>query len=129
MSRTSYLSEDIIYSLPFSIQLFKLLPYSPPLEVIIESDGTILYARPSHTEALIRLAMEKHHCTREELNKMCPPEYYTKFIDWLCIQSGGCISVWKDFFIGSSVSAAQMAALESLHSEGLYFGAFSHDED
>ena len=47
------MDEEIIYSLPFSIELFKLLPYNPSLEVIIKDDGVILYARPSHTEALI----------------------------------------------------------------------------
>ena len=78
MKTPYYMDEEIIYSLPFSIELFKLLPYNPSLEVIIKDDGVILYARPSHTEALIQLATEKCHCTREELNKRCPLEYYTK---------------------------------------------------
>ena len=127
MKTPYYMDEKNIYSLPFSIELFKLLPYNPSLEVIIKDDGVILYARPSHTEALIQLATEKCHCTREELNKRCSLEYYTKYIDWLCIQSGGGISVWENFFIGPTVSPPQRAALESLCSAGLYFGSFSYD--
>ena len=113
--------EEIVYSLPFSIELFKALPCRPALEAVILSDGTIMYARPSHQELLIQLAMEKNECTRDELSAACSAEYYCRFIDWLCLQTG-CISVWEDFFLGPALSSAQKNSLKKLKLAGLYLG-------
>jgi len=38
------------------------------LEVVIDGNGKIMYAVPSHQEKLITLAREKLNVTREELN-------------------------------------------------------------
>lgn len=53
------------------------------LEVVIDENGNIMYAVPSHQEKLISLACEKLNVTRGELNAMCPQEYYCDFTTWL----------------------------------------------
>lgn len=116
------LDKNIIYSLPFSIELFKMLPEYTDLEVIIQPDGMIHYALPSHQEFLIHLAMEIHDCSRDELMEMCPPEYYGDFTNWLCIQTDGCISVWPKFFLGSTPTKAQKNSLKKLKLAGVYSG-------
>ena len=50
--------------------------YTHYLEIIIDADGKIMYAVPSHQEKMIALACEKLNVTRDELNAMCPKEYY-----------------------------------------------------
>ena len=114
--------ERIIYGLPFSIELFKVLPYNPELEVIIGKDGTIYYARPSHQEFLIRQAMEKEKCTRDELFDKCPEEYYYNLMNWLVDISGGFIPVWEKFFIANELTKKQQNALKKLKLAGLYKG-------
>lgn len=66
------------------------------LEVVIDENGKIMYAVPSHQEKLIALACDKLNVTREELNAMCPQEYYFDFMDWICKMSGVC-AVWENF--------------------------------
>lgn len=66
------------------------------LEVVIDENGKIMYAVPSHQEKLIRLACEKLKVTREELNTMCPEECYFDFVKWLCKVSGAC-AAWNLF--------------------------------
>lgn len=121
----SLLSEEVIYSLPFSVELFRMLPYHPELEVMIAADGTIYYARPSHQEFLIRKAMERNHCSRDELMEKCPQEYHANFMVWLIEESGGYIPVWRKFFIGKTPTKAQKNALKKLKLEGLYRGKIS----
>lgn len=120
------MDESTIYSQPFSIELFKLLPPYTDFEGIIQADGTVLYAHPSHQELLIKLAMEKEHCSRDELFGMCPPEYHYDFLSWLCIQSGNCISVWRNFYLGPILSSAQRNALKKLKIAGIYRGKLTH---
>lgn len=69
------------------------------LEVIILPSGEVKYAVPSHQEFLIQYAMIIKSCSREEINKMCPKEYYADFITWLT-QITHCVAVWNDGYIG-----------------------------
>lgn len=91
------------------------------LEVVICEDGKIMYANPSHQEALISLACKKLSLTRNELFAKCPQEYYFDFITWLCMESGAC-SVWDRFVMGDKFTEKQIAALEMLKREGVYKG-------
>ena len=50
--------------------------YVQYLEVVILEDGTVEYAVPSHQEKLIALACQKKGVSRQELNDLCPREYY-----------------------------------------------------
>lgn len=90
------------------------------LEVIIEPNGHILYAVPSHQELAIALACNAKGWTRDELNKACPPEYYFDFLTWL-LSLTGCISVWNDFYMGDA-NYAQLKALSELKDAGIYKG-------
>ncbi len=80
-----------------------------------------MYAVPSHQEKLISIACEKLNVTRDELNDMCPPEYYLDFMNWLC-QITICVSVWKDMMFGSP-NDKQVDSMKELIDAGLYHGA------
>lgn len=89
------------------------------LEVVIDENGKIMYAVPSHQEMLIKLACEKLNVTREELNAMCPQEYYFDLMTWLCKVSGAC-AVWENFIQYDSLTEQQIRALQMLKENGLY---------
>lgn len=91
------------------------------LEVIIDENGKIMYAMPSHQEKMIKLACEKLNVTREQLNEMCPEEYYFDFMAWLSKASGAC-AVWENQVMGGKFTAEQIKALQMLKNENLYFG-------
>ena len=67
------------------------------LEVIIQPDGTIEYAVPSHQEKLKQVCIKKHGL-EEFLKELESPEAYRDYIKWLCNYSG-CVSVWNEFCI------------------------------
>lgn len=92
------------------------------LEILIEKDGHILYAVPSHQEKAIALACEKQCVTRRELLDMCPKNRYYDFIDWLLEQTGA-IAVWTKHCVAPSATRKQVAALRRLKMAGVYKGA------
>lgn len=98
------------------------------LEVVIDENGKIMYAVPSHQEKLISLACEKLNVTREELNAMCPQEYYCDFMIWLCKMSGSC-AVWEKFIKFDKLTEQQIRALRMLKDNGLYLGEIPRMED
>ena len=83
------------------------------LEVIIDENGKVMYAVPSHQEKLITLACDKLGVTREELNDMCPREYIFAFME---------CAVWNNFFIGDNLNKRQIDSLRILKEEKLYSG-------
>lgn len=91
------------------------------LEVVIDKTGKIMYAVPSHQEKLISLACEKLNIAREELNAMCPQEYYSDFMTRLCKMSGAC-AVWEKFIQADKLTEQQIKALQMLKENGLYLG-------
>lgn len=91
------------------------------LEVIIDENGKIMYAVPSHQEKMIKLACEKLNVTREKLNEMCPEEYYFDFMTWLSKVSGAC-AVWENQAMGDKFTGEQIKALKMLKNDGLYLG-------
>ena len=96
------------------------------LEAVIDENGKIMYAIPSHQEKLISLACEKLNVTREELNAMCPQEYYCDFMDWLCKMSGSCA---ENFIRCDKLTEQQIKALQMLKENGLYLGEIPRMED
>lgn len=90
------------------------------LEVIIDEDGKIYYAVPSHQQALIRVACKKLKVTEQELSDMCPQEYYFSFNIWLSMQAK-CTCVWNDFYEGV-LNDKQKESLTYLKENGLYSG-------
>lgn len=90
------------------------------LEVVISEEGTVMYAVPSHQEKLISIACEKLGVSRQELNDLCPREYYFDFLFWLC-KITGCVSLWNEYMIGTA-NEEQKQTVQVLMDEGLYRG-------
>ena len=94
------------------------------LEVVIDNEGKIMYAVPSHMEILIKLYMERYNVTREEI--VCkltyePPwEYGLDMSAWLC-EKLHCICVWFDCYKGKP-NQIQLNKLKTLRLSGVYHG-------
>lgn len=94
------------------------------LEVIIHPDGSVHYAVPSHQGYLIDYICKRDGITEDELNNMCPSEYYYDFMTWLCMKSG-CISVWNEFGCWlDQATPEQVKTMKMLKDMGLYKGEF-----
>lgn len=91
------------------------------LEAVIDSDGKVMYAVPSHQEKCIALACQKLGVTREELNRMCPREYYFDFLRWVCKMSGA-MAVWEGHCEYWEPTVKQIGMLRRLKMVGLYLG-------
>lgn len=92
------------------------------LEILIEANGHVVYAVPSHIEKAVALACEALHVSRPELEAMCPPEFYYDYNVWVLRQSGA-IMVWNNFFVaGGELTRPQQAMLRKLKLSGLYKG-------
>lgn len=89
------------------------------LEVIIEADGSIHYAVPSHQEYLIKLACRKLDLTRDELISRCSS--VCDWMQWLCMITGA-VSVWSSYTYAYEINEVQMKQLQILRSEGLLYG-------
>lgn len=113
------IEQKVLHS-PFDIEIHKKT-FINYLEVIIDENGTVHYAVPSHQEFLIKFACNKLCVDRDTLNEMCPKEYYFDFITWLC-KITGCIAVW-DKGIQGRPNRAQLIVLNKLRCENLYKGA------
>lgn len=91
------------------------------LEVLIDKDGKVMYAVPSHQEKAISLACDKLHISREELMLMCPREYYGDFLTWLC-QITEVVFVWTDMYFCINPTKKQISSLRTLKLKGIYEG-------
>lgn len=105
----------------FDIQKHKQ-KYVNYLEVVIHKDGSVHYAIPSHQEYVIALCCKQKNITRDELNDLCPEEYYFDFMTWLCGQSDA-IAVWSEFIVYANIYSEQIETLKKLAEEGLYSGS------
>ena len=96
------------------------------LEVIIDADGHIMYAVPSHQEKLIAMVMEHQGWTRQQLMDNCPRRYYFAFLEWLLLMADA-VSVWSGFCLAPAPNSKHIAALCSLHEAGIYTGAITQE--
>lgn len=92
------------------------------LEVIINANGHIMYAVPSHQEKLIAMVMEARGWTRQELMEHCPERFHCSFLDWLLLVADA-VSVWSAFCIAPAPRPKHIEALRRLSEAGLYTGA------
>ena len=92
------------------------------LEVMIDRDGNVHYAVPSHQEWAIKMACCELRVTRDTLCNMTPPEYYFDWLTWLLKQTGA-MAVWNNTFVCESPTRAQCNALRRLKLGGVYHGA------
>jgi len=94
------------------------------LEVIIDEEGRIMYAVPSHMERLIKVYMERYNVTRKEIvNKLtydAPCEYGLDLSAYLCDKLH-CICVWFDSYRGKP-NQIQLNKLKTLRLSGIYHG-------
>lgn len=91
------------------------------LEVMIEEDGTVRYAVPSHQEWAIGAACRKLGIDRDELSDRTPKEYYFDWLTWLLMQSGA-MAVWNNIYSCYNPTRAQYNALRRLKLGGVYHG-------
>ena len=87
---------------------------------MIESNGHVLYAVPSHQELAIKLACAEKNMTRQELSDFCPQSHYGDFMEWL-LGITGAIAVWNDFYVGEP-NDAQKQKLHEMKCAGIYKG-------
>ena len=117
------LEEYSVYS-SFDIKKHKET-YINYLEVLILEDGTVEYAVPSHQEKALEIACKKLNKTKQEIEDMCPREYYCDFLTWL-LGITGSISVWgtsaEYFIVYKTINKKQIAMLKKLKKHGLYKG-------
>lgn len=107
---------DVLYG-EFDIEVHKKT-FIDYFEVVIDENGKVLYAVPSHQEKLISIACSKLKITRDQLNDLCPEDFYCDFMTWLC-QITGCISVWINHIHGRP-NENQIKTLTTLQEHGLY---------
>lgn len=91
------------------------------LEVVISSDGRVFYAVPSHQELMIAVACVMLGVSREELNELCPREWYFDFMKWLSMKTG-LMAVWESHYEVYVPTNKQIATLRRLKLAGLYTG-------
>lgn len=91
-------------------------------EVMIDPDGNVVKALPSHQEFLIMKSMIRYGYSRELLMAACPPEYHYDFMKWLIPMSGGWIPVWNIGIMDYPVTKKQLAVLKKLKVMGFYRG-------
>ena len=103
---------------PFDLETHKKT-FIAYLEVIIDSEGNVMYAVPSHQQAMIRIATEKLNVTKERLFEM----YVSSGCDTIEWLSGitGCISVWFGNYVGEP-NEKQLNVLRKFRDEGIYVG-------
>lgn len=109
-----------VYS-DFDLEMHKKT-YVCYLEVIIQEDGTVVYAVPSHQEKLISIACKRLNVTRDELNAMCPRDKYGDFMNWLCSKAKA-VAVWDYNCEYDEVNHNQIATLRKLKMAGVYKGS------
>lgn len=68
------------------------------------------------------IACQKKGVSRQELNDLCPREYYYDFLTWLCMQANA-VAVWNnDCCYGLSINRKQIGTLRKLKMAGVYGG-------
>lgn len=109
-----------VYS-PFDFQKHKET-FKNYLEVVIDENGVVMYAVPSHTKKLELLAQQKlGFSNTREVSDACPKSMYCDYVRWLCDVSGA-VAVWDGFCVYHTINRKQMAALRKLKMMGLYQG-------
>lgn len=111
--------EYSVYS-EFDLEMHKKT-YVRYLEVVIDSDGKVHYAVPSHQEKAIRMACAKLGVNRDELMAMCPREYWYDLHTWLC-KVAEIVLVWNDGCVYDCPNVKQIGTLRLLKLSGVYSG-------
>lgn len=97
------------------------------LEVLIDEDGTIMYAVPSHQLKAVDLICTRMGLTRQEVDRMCPPEYFGDYMTWLCMVAK-VVFVWNEWCVAVNPTVKQIGALRRLKMAGVYHGGIPKEE-
>lgn len=110
--------QEVLHS-PFSIKTHSetFINY---LEVIIDKDGQIYYAVPSHQEFMINQLLGNKYESRSQLYSDVPESYYFDMTKWLS-ENTEMIAVWTYKYEGEA-NHLQKEALQTLKNNGLYKG-------
>ena len=112
-------NEQKVLHSPFDIETHKKT-FINYLEVIIDTNGIVHYAVPSHQEWLINKICIAKNLTKDNVFDSCPNT--SDFVrDYLIPESGGCIPVWNEYYMGEP-NKSQRETLTILKQEGLYTG-------
>lgn len=86
-------------------------------EIVIERDGNINLARPSHQQTLIRLGAKANNISREEYINSIDPQYrFNEFI----ISKENMISVWYNYIKQpNTINDIQKDIIDTLKKRGL----------
>ena len=93
------------------------------LEVIIEEDGSVHYAIPSHQEYLINLCCKKFKMSRQEFYELCPDNMKYDFMVWLCKMSNA-IALWCSHIEYYEINVLQYNTIDQLIANNLYYGPY-----
>ena len=97
------------------------------LEVVIDSEGVIHYAVPSHNGFMemqllkLRGIEFDYFNYYDKVSDLCPENRYADYFEWLCEETG-CIPVWglpRSVYLGKP-NEKQLASIEMLKKEGLF---------
>lgn len=96
------------------------------LEVLIKSDGTVVYAVPSHQMKAELLAAETMKCSVDKVRKSCPKEYWFDYMKWL-LTKAGAIAVWNEFYKAGEegINEKQLQTIKRLKMHGVYKGCIT----
>lgn len=110
----------------FDIELHKKT-FRRYLEVIIDPEGVVHYAVPSHNERLIKYIMNTSGFDRDQIEGMVSVLWVAGVgtVEALCEMSK-CISVWNNFYIGKP-NDKQRETLQKLQDNGLYEGTIYNE--
>lgn len=110
--------QEVLHS-PFDILTHKQT-FTNYLEVLIDKEGVVHYAVPSHQEFAINYLVKNKYGTRDDLDAAVPREYWFDMMTWLSKESG-LIFVWNNAYRGEA-NDKQIEKLNELKSAGLYSG-------
>lgn len=121
--RPSFERQQEVLNSPFDINTHKKT-FVSYLEVIIDEDGKIFYAVPSHTHKLCEIYMNKVGISDyEKARKEIVEAAWSASLDmreYLCAKTG-CIAVWFQGYRGEP-NQTQLNKLKTLRLSGVYAG-------
>ena len=111
---------------PFDLEKHKET-FTNYLEVLIDEEGTIMYAVPSHQQKGIALACTRLGVSRDTLDAMIPQKYWCNVLEWLCM-AAKVVFVWNDGCVYVNPTTKQIGALRRLKMDGVYTGPIPQTE-
>ena len=119
----SFERQQEVLNSPFNIKTHKET-FVSYLEVIIDEDGKIFYAVPSHTHKLCEIYMNRFSVDNyEKTKKEIVEAAWSASLDmceYLCVKTG-CIAVWFQGYRGEP-NQTQLNKLKTLRLSGVYMG-------